>query len=114
MVIKFTLDQTIGAAFNITLFVASIGILKGSSYDQIMAALRKVRKFYFIQRRLISTLLIALWLGFVADVCGRRKGLASSFPNQFCVCAGGAPGHFWRVGGRRLGSVSEFEGQVGR
>lgn len=47
--IKFALDQTIGAAFNITLFVASIGILKGLSYDQIVEALRKVWKLYFIQ-----------------------------------------------------------------
>jgi len=52
-------------------------------------------------------------LGFVANVCGRCKGLASGFPHQLCVCAGGAQGHLWRFGGRRLGSVSQFEGEVG-
>jgi protein Mpv17 len=41
--LKFLLDQTAGAAFNIPLFIGIIGMLKGQNGDQILAAVRRVR-----------------------------------------------------------------------
>jgi len=35
-IVKFLADQTIGAAFNIPLFIAIIGMLKGQNMDQIV------------------------------------------------------------------------------
>jgi protein Mpv17 len=43
--IKFVCDQTIGAAFNIPLFLVSIGIAKGQGVNQIIETIRKVRRF---------------------------------------------------------------------
>lgn len=50
--IKFALDQSVGAAFNIFLFVAGVGMLKGLGYKEIVEALKKVGNplsilFYF-------------------------------------------------------------------
>lgn len=43
--IKFALDQTVGAVFNIVLFVAGVGMLKGLSLDEIIQALKEVCVF---------------------------------------------------------------------
>jgi protein Mpv17 len=43
ILIKFVCDQTIGAAFNIPLFLASIGLAKGQGVDQILSTIQKVR-----------------------------------------------------------------------
>jgi protein Mpv17 len=42
ILIKFVFDQTIGAAFNIPLFLASIGLAKGQGVDQIISTIQKV------------------------------------------------------------------------
>ena len=42
ILIKFVCDQTIGAAFNIPLFLASIGLAKGQGVDQIINTIQKV------------------------------------------------------------------------
>ena len=41
-VIKFIIDQTIGAVINIPLFLATIGAAKGQSLDQILTAIQEV------------------------------------------------------------------------
>lgn len=40
---KFLLDQTVGAAFNIPLYFAILGTLKGQSADHILTSIKKVR-----------------------------------------------------------------------
>jgi len=40
-IIKFVCDQTIGAGFNIPLFLISIGLAKGQTLDQIIDTVRK-------------------------------------------------------------------------
>lgn len=40
--IKFTLDQTVGASFNIPLFLAVIGLCRGQNQDQILSAIQNV------------------------------------------------------------------------
>jgi protein Mpv17 len=40
--IKFAIDQTVGAAFNIPLFLAIIGSCRGQSTDQILSAIQNV------------------------------------------------------------------------
>jgi hypothetical protein len=42
ILIKFVCDQTIGAAFNIPIFLASIGLAKGQGVDQIVSTIQKV------------------------------------------------------------------------
>jgi len=41
ILIKFVCDQTIGAAFNIPIFLASIGLAKGQGVDQIVSTIQK-------------------------------------------------------------------------
>jgi hypothetical protein len=41
-VIKFLMDQTVGAAFNIPLFIGIIGMLKRQSMDQILTTIQRV------------------------------------------------------------------------
>jgi protein Mpv17 len=41
---KFLLDQTVGAAFNIPLFIGIIGMLKGQGGDQIWSGIQRVRQ----------------------------------------------------------------------
>lgn len=43
MVIKFLLDQSIGAVFNIVLFVVGVGMFKGMGWEDIVEELKKVR-----------------------------------------------------------------------
>jgi protein Mpv17 len=40
--IKFACDQTIGAAFNVPLFLATIGAVKGQGLEQIVNTIQKV------------------------------------------------------------------------
>ncbi|KAF2404337.1 hypothetical protein EJ06DRAFT_470206 [Trichodelitschia bisporula] len=40
LVIKWVLDQTVGAAVNIGMFIAGVGALKGQGKDQIVASLQ--------------------------------------------------------------------------
>lgn len=40
--IKFALDQTVGAVFNIVLFIVGIGALKGEGRQHILASIRRV------------------------------------------------------------------------
>lgn len=40
--IKFALDQTVGAAVNITLFIAGVGALKGMGRDEILQSIKRV------------------------------------------------------------------------
>ena len=41
-VIKFVLDQTLGATFNTVLFIAGIGALKGMGTNKIVESIKKV------------------------------------------------------------------------
>lgn len=40
---KFLLDQTLGALYNTIAFIGGMGLLKGLSWDQAVAAVQKVR-----------------------------------------------------------------------
>jgi protein Mpv17 len=46
--LKFLADQTLGAAFNIPLFLATVGLAKGQSTDQIVSAIQRVSTFVYI------------------------------------------------------------------
>jgi len=40
-IIKFVMDQTVGAAFNIPLFIGIIGMVKGQSVDRIVSTVQR-------------------------------------------------------------------------
>jgi protein Mpv17 len=40
--IKFAMDQSVGAAFNIPIFLATIGAVKGQGWEQILDTVRRV------------------------------------------------------------------------
>jgi protein Mpv17 len=52
--IKFALDQTVGAVFNIVLFIAGIGALKGEAGHRILGSIRRVCLHYIAPKLLAA------------------------------------------------------------
>ena len=47
--VKFVLDQTVGAAFNIPLYFAILGTLKGQSAEYIINAIKSASDMYGVK-----------------------------------------------------------------
>jgi hypothetical protein len=106
ILIKFVCDQTIGAAFNIPLFLASIGLAKGQGVDQIISTIQKVSSpaSHGITTSPNRRAGCAFHLH-----CG-RQAVAGGVADQLHSRAGGEAGDFRQPRGRGLEHVPEPEG----
>jgi hypothetical protein len=73
-VIKFALDQTLGATFNTIFFIAGIGALKGKSTDKIIESIKRV---WYIKLETKNFLMIFHRIRGLCTSQGRKYGLHS-------------------------------------
>lgn len=104
LVIKFGLDQSVGAAGNILFFIVVQGVLNGTPVSGIRQAVIKV------DTRMVSVpklLLIFAMSGLFRYISQRPHYLAVGFAHQLCHAAGGEKSRLWVRGWGGVGGVSE-------
>jgi hypothetical protein len=58
--VKFGLDQTVGAAFNIPIFISTIGALKGLGWEAIVSNIQRVGCVLSVEDRGVSEMLTVI------------------------------------------------------
>jgi hypothetical protein len=108
--IKFAMDQSVGAAFNIPIFLATIGAVKGQGWEQILETVRQVSFGFSIvdtRRELVGLTAV---IGCLAHLPCRPEAVARRVHYQLCCRACRAQSHFRQLGWCCLEHLSQFEG----
>jgi hypothetical protein len=111
--IKFVMDQTIGAAFNIPLFIGIIGMVKGQSVDKINHSIKTVRSRLNTKHG-FSLQWLTIFLGLCRHVSLRYETLACRLFNKFCCCPRTTSCYLWQSGRCGLEYLLESQGEIGR